>query len=166
MEMDLICLEFAKWRTRQFLIVWQINSYPIWIIKLLTWNLPIIVELITGFCIKQNKFKLLNLQADTIHLSDGWPTRLIFGVNLLTENDEKITVFVNHWPSRRGGQKESEPNRIAAAQTLRDAVDRIFNKDANAKIMVIGDFNDEPVNISVLETLKAYPINCDSSCRI
>ncbi len=115
-----------------------------------------------GLLYKKDKFKLLNLQADTVHLSDGWPTRLIFGVNLLTESDEKLTVFVNHWPSRSGGQEESEPNRIAAAQTLRGAVDRIFNKDVNAKIIAIGDFNDEPVNISVLETLKAYPLKCDS----
>lgn len=115
-----------------------------------------------GLLYKRGKFKLLNLQADTVHLSDDWPTRLIFGVNLLTKNEEKIAVFVNHWPSRSGGQEKSEPNRIAAAQTLRGAVDRIFSKDVNAKIIAIGDFNDEPVNISVLETLKAYPIRCDS----
>jgi len=114
-----------------------------------------------GLLYKANKFKLLNLQADTIYLSDGWPTRLIFGVNLLTESDEKITVFVNHWPSRSGGRKESEPNRITAAQTLRDAVDRIFSKDASAKIMIIGDFNDEPTNVSILNTLNAQPIICD-----
>jgi hypothetical protein len=115
-----------------------------------------------GLLYKADKFKLLNLQADTVYLSDGWPTRLIIGVNLLTKSDEKITVFINHWPSRSGGQEESEPNRIAAAQTLRGAVDRIFNKDVNAKIIAIGDFNDEPVNISVLETLNAYPLKCDT----
>ncbi len=115
-----------------------------------------------GLIFKSDKFKLLNVQADTVHLSDGWPTRLIFGVNLLTNEDEKITVFVNHWPSRSGGQIESEPNRIAAAQTLRSAVDRIFSLEENAKIFIIGDFNDDPVNISVLETLQAYPIKCDS----
>jgi len=116
-----------------------------------------------GLLYRTDKFKLLNLQADTVHLADGWPTRLIFGVNLLTKNNEKITVFVNHWPSRSGGQEESEPNRIAAAKTLRGAVDRIFSKDVNAKIFAIGDFNDEPVNISVLETLRAYPLICDFS---
>jgi predicted extracellular nuclease len=115
-----------------------------------------------GLLYRADKFKLLNLQADTVHLSDDWPTRLIFGVNLLAKNDEKLTVFVNHWPSRRGGQEESEPNRIAAAQTLRNAVDRIFDKNINAKIMAIGDFNDEPLNISVLETLKAFPVKCDT----
>ena len=115
-----------------------------------------------GLLYKADKFNLINLQADTVHLSDGWPTRLIFGVNLLNKNDEKITVFVNHWPSRRGGQEESEPNRIAAAKTLSGAVDRIFSVDDAAKIFIIGDLNDEPLNISVLETLNAHPLKCDS----
>ncbi|MDZ7624048.1 MAG: hypothetical protein U5J96_06320 [Ignavibacteriaceae bacterium] len=83
-----------------------------------------------GLIYKAEKFKLLNVQADTVHLSDGWPTRLIFGANLLSNENKKITVFVNHWPSRRGGQLESEPSRIAAAQTLRNSVDRIFEADS------------------------------------
>lgn len=115
-----------------------------------------------GLIYKSEKFKLLNVQADTVHLSDGWPTRLIFGANLLTDENIKFTVFVNHWPSRRGGQELSEPNRIAAAQTLRYAVDRIFQTDSQANIFIIGDFNDDPVNISILESLKANPIKCDS----
>ena len=115
-----------------------------------------------GLIFKSEKFSLLNIQADTVHLSDGWPTRLIFGVNLLTKENEQITVFVNHWPSRSGGQTESEPKRISAAETLRNAVDRIFSIDEDANIFIIGDFNDEPVNISILEYLRAHPIVCDS----
>jgi len=115
-----------------------------------------------GLIFKSSEFTLLNLQADTVHLSDNWPTRLIFGVNLLTNENEKISVFVNHWPSRGGGQIESEPKRISAAQTLRNAVDRIFSSDVNANIFIIGDFNDDPINVSVLDALKAHPIKCDS----
>jgi predicted extracellular nuclease len=115
-----------------------------------------------GLIYKSNKFKLLNVQADTVHLADSWPTRLIFGANLITNENKKITVFVNHWPSRSGGQIETEPKRISAAKTLRDAVDRIFQADSNANIFIIGDFNDDPVYVSVLETLKAHPIKCDT----
>lgn len=115
-----------------------------------------------GLIFKSEKFRLLNVQADTVHLLDGWQTRLIFGANLLSNENKKITVFVNHWPSRRGGQSESEANRITAAQTLRNAVDRIFQVDSNANIFIIGDFNDDPVNVSLLETLKVNPIKCDS----
>lgn len=115
-----------------------------------------------GLIFNSEKFKLLNVQADTVHLADGWATRLIFGVNLLTNENKKITVFVNHWPSRSGGQMESEPNRISAAQTLKGAVDRIFSTDKSANIFIVGDFNDDPVDASVLQTLKAHPIKCDS----
>ena len=115
-----------------------------------------------GLIFKANEFKVLNVQIDTVHLSSGWPTRFIFGVNLLMENNDKITVFVNHWPSRSGGQLRSEPNRIEAAKILRGDVDRIFNVDPDAKIFIMGDFNDEPINASILETLNAYPLKCDS----
>jgi hypothetical protein len=115
-----------------------------------------------GLIFKANEFKVLNVQVDTVHISSGWPTRLIMGVNLLTDNNEKITVFVNHWPSRSGGQIESEPNRIEAAKTLRYALDRIFKIEEDAQIFIIGDFNDDPINKSVLETLRAHPIKCDS----
>ena len=115
-----------------------------------------------GLIFRADKIRLLNIQADTVQLSDGWPTRLIFGANLLINNHEKITVFVNHWPSRSGGQQESEPNRIEAAKTLRNAVDRIFKVEEDAKIFITGDFNDDPINKSVLETLRANPIKCDS----
>ena len=115
-----------------------------------------------GLIFKKEKFKLLNVQADTVHLADVWPTRLIFGVNLLTLKNEELKVFVNHWPSRSGGQIESEPKRMTAARTLRNAVDRIFHSDSLANIIIIGDFNDEPVNKSVLETLSAHPLKCDS----
>jgi len=115
-----------------------------------------------GLIFKAEKFKLLNVQADTVYLSDGWPTRLIFGANLLSNENKKITVFVNHWPSRSGGQLESEANRVTAAQTLRNSVDRIFQTDSIANIFIIGDFNDDPVDVSVLETLVAHPVKCDS----
>ncbi len=115
-----------------------------------------------GLIYRAEAFNLLNVQADTVHLSDGYPTRLIFGVNLLDEFNKPVTVFVNHWPSRRGGWKESEPNRLKAADKLREAVDRIFKIDPEAKIFILGDFNDDPVNVSLLENLRAHPIICDS----
>jgi hypothetical protein len=114
-----------------------------------------------GLIYRETEFSLLNVQADTVQLADGSPTRLIFGANLLYKN-KPMTVFVNHWPSRRGGREESEPNRIIAANKQREAVDRIFINDPSARIFVIGDLNDDPVNISVLENLRAHPVKCDT----
>ncbi len=162
MEMALIFWVFVKLRIRQSLDT-MVNKY----LSDLNYSVAYLESpdkrgIDNGLIFKSEKFKLLNLQADTVHLADEWPTRLIFGVNLLTEENDNLTVFVNHWPSRSGGQIESEPNRIAAAKTLRTAVDRIFSNNADANIFIIGDFNDDPVNVSVLETLRAYPIKCDS----
>lgn len=115
-----------------------------------------------GLIFRTDKFKLLNIQADTVHLYDEYPTRLILGVNLLTKENVKLSVFVNHWPSRRGGQTTSEPNRISAALTLKNAVERIFQTDPESKIIIIGDFNDDPDNVSLVKSLEANPIKCDT----
>jgi predicted extracellular nuclease len=68
---------------------------------------------------------------------------------------EWIHFFVNHWPSRSGGQAESEPNRLAVAQLLKSKVDEIMSKDTDAKIIIMGDFNDHPNDKSVFDVLGA-----------
>lgn len=68
---------------------------------------------------------------------------------------EKLHVFVNHWPSRSGGEKKSEPGRMAAAKTVRTMIDSILNKEPNSNIIVMGDLNDDPINNSVTKGLKA-----------
>ena len=61
-------------------------------------------------------------------------------------NCGKDTLFalVNHWPSRRGGTEESEPNRLAAAKTARVYMDSVLGVNPNAKIVFMGDLNDHP----------------------
>ncbi len=70
-------------------------------------------------------------------------------------NGEDLHIFVNHWPSRSGGQEKSEVNRITAASILKSKIDSILSKDANAKFLCMGDFNDHPDNKSITETLGA-----------
>ncbi len=67
---------------------------------------------------------------------------------------EKIHIIVLHWPSRRGGEKRSAPKREAAADVTRHIVDSILEIDANAKIICMGDLNDDPVNSSVKKHLN------------
>jgi len=68
---------------------------------------------------------------------------------------EDYHLFVNHWPSRRGGQDESEMHRIRAASVLRKEVDQILSVNAKANIICMGDFNDFPSNKSVHDVLQA-----------
>ncbi|MCD4698587.1 MAG: endonuclease/exonuclease/phosphatase family protein [Bacteroidales bacterium] len=68
---------------------------------------------------------------------------------------EEISVIVGHWPSRSGGEKRSRPKRNAAGLLCRHIVDSLLAINANAKIIVMGDLNDDPVNPSVKEHLRA-----------
>jgi len=68
---------------------------------------------------------------------------------------EKIHVIVNHWPSRTGGEERSRPKRNAAAALTRSIVDSLFRVDPKAKIIVMGDLNDDPFNESCATILGA-----------
>lgn len=67
---------------------------------------------------------------------------------------EKVHVIVAHWPSRRGGEKRSRPRREAAAKLGKMIIDSIQKVEPNAKIMYMGDLNDDPTDSSVKNYLK------------
>ena len=69
---------------------------------------------------------------------------------------EDITFIVCHWPSRWGGQKASEPSRIAAAKLGRHIIDSLQTADPNAKVILMGDLNDDPVNVSMTEYMLSW----------
>jgi predicted extracellular nuclease len=69
---------------------------------------------------------------------------------------ELIHILINHWSSRREGIAESEPKRIEAAQTNRNIIHLIREKEIHPKIIIMGDFNDNPINVSVSEHLVKY----------
>ncbi len=70
---------------------------------------------------------------------------------------EPIHIIVNHWPSRSGGESRSRPLRNAAAALSRHIIDSIQNVDPGAKIIHMGDLNDNPDNESVYEILRSKP---------
>lgn len=65
-----------------------------------------------------------------------------------------VFVIVNHWPSRRGGEARSRPKRVAAAKLNKRIVDSIQALEPYAKIILMGDFNDNPNNTSFKEVLS------------
>jgi hypothetical protein len=66
-----------------------------------------------------------------------------------------IHVIVNHWPSRSGGEARSRSKREAAAKINKHIIDSLQAIDPYAKIFTIGDFNDDPINASIKDILKA-----------
>jgi endonuclease/exonuclease/phosphatase family metal-dependent hydrolase len=68
---------------------------------------------------------------------------------------DTVDVFVNHWPSRRGGADESVAKREIAARVNRDAAKALLKKNRNAHIIIMGDLNDNPDDNSVHNVLAA-----------
>ena len=76
----------------------------------------------------------------------------IVQVNFQTKSQQKndLVVLGNHWPSKLGGDLESEPYRIIAAETMSYWIERIYaHFEKEVPIIVMGDFNDEPFNRSI-----------------
>jgi hypothetical protein len=62
--------------------------------------------------------------------------------------------LINHWPSRRSGTEETSNKRVTAALKNREILEGIYAEDPEARIIVMGDFNDDPFSESV-QTLIA-----------
>ena len=92
------------------------------------------------------KFKLLQHQSIRIphkQLNRG-ATRDILHVIGQVVSGDTLDVMVCHFPSRSGGQAESEPYRIFVAETLKHYVDSLLEVRSQPYIIVMGDFNDVP----------------------
>lgn len=89
-----------------------------------------------------------------VDLGTGRPTRDIMEATFQRQG-KTFTVLVNHWPSRLGGEEESEPRRVAAAQTAVRIIDSLRAIDPNADVVMMGDFNDEPHNRAIHDVLDA-----------
>ena len=104
-------------------------------------------------------FQPLDLRCFHVDISKGDSTNyrrtrdvLLFSGLL---DGEAIHVTVNHWPSRSGGEKRSEHGRIAAAKVNKRILDSLLVRDPDAKLIVMGDLNDNPDNDSVTKYLHA-----------
>lgn len=82
-------------------------------------------------------------------------TRDILYVTFGFMDRDTLSVYINHWPSRYGGKEFTEVKRLLAANTLRAHIDDVILKKSASKIVVMGDFNDEPNDESLHDILKA-----------
>ena len=92
-------------------------------------------------------------------INPGYPTRGILCVSgsLLGES---FHFLVNHWPSRAAGSE----NREFIARIVRGVVDSIQAVEPAAKIVIMGDMNDDPDNVSMTEALGAKTSEKKISC--
>jgi endonuclease/exonuclease/phosphatase family metal-dependent hydrolase len=68
----------------------------------------------------------------------------------------EVHVIVNHWSSRREGEKETEHKRLAGSDKVGEIISNLRLKDKDAKIIVLGDFNDDPTSKSVKRLVQGY----------
>lgn len=112
-----------------------------------------------GFLYQPKYFKLLGAKAMPVALVDpktgekDYTRDIVYASGIF--DGEPMHLMVGHWPSRRGGESGSAWMRAAAAAVCRHIADSILTIDPNAKIVVMGDLNDDPNNKSVAKVLNA-----------
>ncbi len=101
-------------------------------------------------------FKVLNVTTQNInkYLSEPRYTRDQLCVTGMLAG-EKVSILVNHWPSRRDGEEQSSYLREAAGRMARETMDSLLRDDPNQGIIFMGDLNDDPQNKSCSEALGA-----------
>ncbi len=107
-------------------------------------------------------FEVITSETFTIQLfdDDGSPdyTRDILLVSGLLDG-EKVHVIVNHWSSRREGEKETEHKRIASSDKVGEVISTLRNDNPDAKIIIIGDFNDDPSSNSIKRLVEGFNLH-------
>jgi endonuclease/exonuclease/phosphatase family metal-dependent hydrolase len=82
------------------------------------------------------------------------PTRDVLHVYGVLAGDT-VHIFVNHWPSKSGGEAASAPGRRVAAEVDKRMIDSLTKLNPEVKILVMGDLNDNPTSEGVVKVLQA-----------
>ena len=97
------------------------------------------------FQVTTSKLDLYVNPNDTVHKTRGF--LIVSGILA----NEKVTVIVNHWPSRGA----DSPARILAGQQVRVLKDSLLTADPASKVIIMGDMNDDPMDESMSQALGA-----------
>ena len=114
------------------------------------------IDVAMVYCI--DKLQLIYTEAVKVRNPENkdYKTRDILYAKFFDRRGDTLHVFVNHWPSRYGGERETIKLRAFAANTLKHKVDSlIFKRQKIPKIIIMGDFNDTPEDPSINKVLGA-----------
>ena len=114
--------------------------------KVVHYESPDVRGIDVALLFRPDKFSLVYSAPLAVKLAEEplFSTRDILYVKGVVLNKDTLHLFVNHWPSKLGGEKLSAPHRRAAAQCLKKAVDSLLARNPAARIVVMGDLNDVP----------------------
>lgn len=82
-------------------------------------------------------------------------SREILYVAGTSPSNDTLHLFVTHWPSRYRGVMKTNPKRMAAAKRIRAKVDSILHHQPHSNILIMGDLNDNPTDISLTKGLRS-----------
>lgn len=109
----------------------------------------------TAILYQPHRFKPIKTESKPIgKLPNGRYTRDILYLKGVTQSLDTLNIFVLHLPSRYGGQKYSEPNRLYVINILKEELERQFINHPSPKVIIMGDFNDYPSNKAVKSLLN------------
>ena len=104
-------------------------------------------------------FQPINTSSHTVYIYDDLTRKRVYTRDQLLVSGnldgDLIHLIVNHWPSRSGGEARSRSKRVGAAKVNKRIIDSLQIIDPYAKIIMMGDLNDDPINASVKEVLQA-----------
>lgn len=114
---------------------------------------------------QRNEYRLIGSEEIQIQLPKRErPTRNILHVWGEVKSTDTLDIFVCHMPSRSGGELESRPKRLAAANRLNFVLDSLRKVRQSTRFLIMGDFNDTPTDISLSEVLQAKA--CPSASNV
>ena len=92
-------------------------------------------------------------------------SRDLLCVSGVLDGADTLHLIVAHFPSMRGGEKQSEWKRVLVAKAARGVVDSLYNIDADANIVLCGDLNCEAGTnpMTVMRAVEYNGINVPGS---
>jgi len=134
-----------------------LKSYPF---KIIHKDSPDHRGIDVGMIYNQDRFYPLEYQYYQLEVNQKKVnTREILYVSGVVNDTDTLHIFGNHWPSRYSGFMETKSLRNAAAKLLKTKVDELYQKYQSPKIVIMGDFNDNPEDESLFEVLLAKKVD-------
>lgn len=105
-----------------------------------------------GFIYRKDVVSVINYSCfipDGVQKSEYTSRYVVYAA--CTMLSDTIHIFVNHWPSRRGGTLVGQEGRLRLASTINRKVDSLsIVHGEEVKVIVMGDLNSPPDDPSVL----------------
>mgnify|MGYP000105639296 CR=1 FL=1 len=110
-----------------------------------------------GLLYNPRQFRVLNVTNHFLRVpgNENFRTRDQMCVTGVLSCGDTLSVIVNHWPSRLGGQEQSSYLREAAAGLSKHIADSLWAIRPNQGVIIMGDLNDDPQDKSCAKVLGA-----------